>query len=813
MYKLKYYSDFKDINDNSIRTEIYIDTDNILQSEELLLSSDAVNIEYTADDLFKPLKQSTCTINVLTKNVLTDLYTGKLNEVIAKIYKNGALFWYGFLTPNIYTSEFSSDYDLLSLEFIDSVAQLGNTKFTTTGKSITSFYSIISNILDVIDKEKVINEIYLHKSLTIDGETDLLNDLFILERNFQDEGEEPESNKEVMEDIISFLGMTLIQFGNKYLILDYEALKTGNYNFVVYDRTEGTVATETLTKDLRNIKEIGVAESNASISMGDVYTKVNVIANTNQIDSIIPEFDEDLVNQNEDANKYYEKVLERNGTQYKYLVAFFKSKGNWTYTKPYRRINSDKGEEAGDIIEVDEVTLDNLYSIREGILWQKCAEYKVEDGEPSSLKWKTYLSFIDRRGSVLVYSPVELKLGLNSDSEFVGSGGYLIADIKYKLALDDPIADVGAGDWFTDEKWSNTKYGAGFDDTMFPVRLMIGDTENDMWYYNGEEWEKYTDYLKRKSEGYYNLNNSFTGVTKMTWKGAVWYKIWREEWNRYEYVTEATYNSWSGEKYTGGFADVNKVYGASNNGIIFCEESYYLEVKNPTGFWLVHKNEEGESVFYTECSLTNTVSYKMNLAESSDGVAIPLPTDKLLYGRITFEILRCNMLGTIPMYRTDTACNQCTAIHISELILKYQTSKTVQDIFNSTEYEPDTIYSNVIDNDYVTELDDIALRVNSYSPNATSYSYVLTKQGDKYIYVQDVNNLSQAENKFMEKSIVQKYVNHYSNPKFIYSNTLNNKEIKPYTIIHEDIINKNLVINAATYKLSGDSVVVTAVEM
>ena len=71
---MKYYSDFKDINDNAIRVEIY--TTDSAEPVSLLLAADAVNIEYTSDNIYKPLKQSCCTINVLTKDVLTDLYTG-----------------------------------------------------------------------------------------------------------------------------------------------------------------------------------------------------------------------------------------------------------------------------------------------------------------------------------------------------------------------------------------------------------------------------------------------------------------------------------------------------------------------------------------------------------------------------------------------------------------------------------------------------------------------------------------------------------------------------------------------------------------
>lgn len=92
MYKLKYHSSFKDINENNIKIEIYKNTTATVQAEELILSADAVSIQYESDNIFQPLKQSAASINILTSKVLDDLYTGKLNDIQIRIYKNNNLF-------------------------------------------------------------------------------------------------------------------------------------------------------------------------------------------------------------------------------------------------------------------------------------------------------------------------------------------------------------------------------------------------------------------------------------------------------------------------------------------------------------------------------------------------------------------------------------------------------------------------------------------------------------------------------------------------------------------------------------------------
>ena len=58
---------------------------------------------------------------------------------------------------------------------------------------------------------------------------------------------------------------------------------------------------------------------------------------TNSNNTIIPEWndEDDIINQNADANKYYESTRDISGKNYTLLNAFFKSKNNWDWNKPY----------------------------------------------------------------------------------------------------------------------------------------------------------------------------------------------------------------------------------------------------------------------------------------------------------------------------------------------------------------------------------------------------------------------------------------------------------------------------------------------
>ena len=67
--------------------------------------------------------------------------------------------------------------------------------------------------------------------------------------------------------------------------------------------------------------------------------------------------------------------------------------------------------------------------------------------------------------------------------------------------------------------------------------------------------------------------------------------------------------------------------------------------------------------------------------------------------------------------------------------MKYTTSDYVKDIFNDETYDEDLKFENVIDENIVNDFDDIEFRINTYNEHAGSYSYVLTKIGDEYYFV------------------------------------------------------------------------------
>ena len=794
--KLRYYSEFKSRKDKTYRIEIH--TVFATYSEELTLTDSPFTVEYESDTLYKPLKMSNSVTSILTDRILSDLYTAEGQNIEVRLYNktDDVLEWFGYMSPNLYSSDYITPLNIVEIQAIDTISVLENKKYSYINSSevyFKSFKDVIMHILDIADPGKILNKLYFQKTNRIskDVSTSLIEDIYIHERNFFDEANEPMNSRDVLEEISKYIGMTFIQYQDAYYMIDYDFIKNDELHFFVYDRISDTCESITIPSALLNVRNIGVSESVGSISLGDVYNKVSVVANMNQITNLCPELlddDKDIVNQNSDPNKYYISGKDIDGKNYTLLNSFFKSNSNWGYLIPSFSFLDIPAEGV-------EVTIDNVNDIYSGVVWQKYSEYTTEDGEPSSLSWKTCVSFLQAYN--IISASRKTLLTLKNGEYPLFKGGYFIINIAYRMSgsfLPNDIIKT------SDEVYSNTKYGAGFDNTMVPCKLYIDD-----YYYDGEVWRNQKYYTDRVNRGYYKITHN------LTYRGATWYR-YKDAFGDWRFVNKGESDSASGEKASGGFEDRNKVYAYRENGEdIFVEKWYHDECTLKDGFYLVHINKEGDKVFDDEKRLTNTVSYRFNLYDSTDGVAIKLPDDKILCGKIRFELSTPNHLGKYPMYRTDGGCHPCTAFHISDFTFKYTNNRVTYDIFNNAVDDSDVVYSNVINDNNVTEMDDIELLINSNAKNISSYSNCATKSGDKFDYLKTVYSPLHDKNVLPEQILIDKFYTHYKAPKFRYSNNLN-RGFSILSRIYENSLKREMIVDQMSIDYANESCNVSLIE-
>lgn len=751
---LAYYSDFKSRSNNHYRIEIYTKAA-AGTAKELLLSANPFTAEWEADSVYKPLKMSNAVCSILIKEILIDLYTGEAQgvEVCLRNLSTNTLEWFGYVTPNLYSSDYITPLDSVDIEAIDSIACLENIKYSYMGEKadFRSFLSIILYILDKADPRENVNKLYVHdcNRVTSASTSCIMDDLYIHERNFFDEDNEPMTCKDVLSSLVEYLGMTLIQWKDAYYIVDYDYLQSDYANFFMYLRDTSNVKLLTLPLARLNVRDIGVASSNGSISLDNVYNKVSVTANMNPIDDLSPDLfdDEDLKNQNSDPNKYYEQTIKETV----FLSAYFESKENWAVSTP--QINNN-----GNIENAGILTNISAFKLYKGAFFQKNSSYSSDSLEPSSVDWNTYLTFVRTRPPKSLH---ESFLILKKNNTVMFIDGYIIIDFSYKLSKLD-IAD------YEYDGVDDMEYTEASDATKFYCKLKIGD-----YYYDGEKWLLYSEYLNNIS--YYNQTIGFEDVS-----------------------------------------DVRKYYKKDSAGNkTYIEKMEYYKIYAQDRFLIIRKNKDRDKVYDTWYNPTNQVSYKENLSNSSDGVLIKLPNFSV-FGNFEIELEPPTLLGGMDSPNGETPDGNRVHFrfcHIKYFNVKYTNKKYVYDVFgNAINDMEDIVYSNVINDNYITESEDVELLVNSYSKGILSYSNVATKKDGKFDYLKSVYNRIAGGEYLPEQILIDKLYRHHKTPKFIYQNSLNYK-FSPFDMIKENSLDKTMAINTLGVDYANDSVDVTLIEL
>lgn len=798
--RLRYYSEFKSIKEKLYRVEIH--TTLATYSEELTLTGSPFTVEYESDTLYKPLKMSNAVLSLLTDKILSDLYTAEGQNIDVRLYNitDDVLEWFGYVTPNLYSSDYVTSFDMVDLQAVDSVSILENKKYSyinSSDKHFLNFKEIIMRILDVADPGKILDKLYFQKAnkLSKISNSSLIEEIYIHERNFFDEANEPMNCRDVLEEIAKYLGMSFIQYQDAYYMIDYDYIKSEKLSFFVYDRTSGTRGEITISSPLLNVYQIGIAESAGSISLGDVYNKVSVVANMNQITNLCPDLlndEKDVINQNSNPNKYYISDININGKEHVLLTAFFKSKENWDYAQ----YNIDHSQSPVVETKIDELTIENLDFCTNGAFVQKCHSYAKENGEPSSLDWKTYLTFLDTYYKIKGRTMIKLA----NKNYLVLKGGYFLINMTYKLSKNKLAHSVISE---SDSEYLNVKYhnqyGWKYASTLIPCRLQLGNL-----YYDGEQWRNIEEVRLKRERNYYEIVSEYGfGV----YDESAYYYI--DEYGYQRFVHKSEFDSIPSQFAKGSIflSRDNRLYYYQKyiDGkwrLVFITEDFYNECILQGRFYLLRRNKDNEQVFETEYQLTNTVSYRMNLIDSEDAIAIKLPDDEILQGDLIFEIGEPNCLANRP--QEDAKKYTCIAFHISDFMFKYTSSKDTYDLFNKSEYDADVVYSNVINDNNVTEMEDLELLVNTNAKNISSYSNCATKLGDKFDYLKAVYSPLHDKEAMPEQILIDKLYKHYSSPKFRYSNNLN-RGFSILSRIYENSLKKEMVVDQMSIDYANES--------
>lgn len=164
----------------------------------------------------------------------------------------------------------------------------------------------------------------------------------------------------------------------------------------------------------------------------------------------------------------------------------------------------------------------------------------------------------------------------------------------------------------------------------------------------------------------------------------------------------------------------------------------------------------------------NNISYTMGI--DGEGYAIPAPTGSLLTGKPTFTIYQPHRIAIA--YR-------CDAVWISNLDVIAKVQNFSEDDSNSS----DTEYGNVIDEEFVAELDNVENHICTWDNKECNYSAVAYKSGNDYYFLDGVTSAASLLSLREEQHTIYNLVTQYSTPSAILSVNLKTGTLKPFSYV------------------------------
>lgn len=864
------HGDFRDVNNVLYSVHILSDNDKtkelIIGEKGLLFSGSPISIETDIDDTFQTIIRRSATINLVTSDYIGDkLFANNSRNIKVNIYKEDLCIYAGFVEPNTFSQPFANGLEEFTINTTDALTTLqyynyGDVTLKTYLKAkkdakVKTFKDMLDQMLgDILDIDIVNGTggvIYydLSKGITKGKESTIFNDCSMSELYLLgDEADDVWTNEDVLEQMLQYLNLHIIQDGLDYYIFDWNSIKNRRTNWQNMTLRAVTLQNPSVIEMTSEMH----SSNDTNLSVADVYNQVSVKCKLeDQEDVIKSPMDSDSLSslyngkqkymteyisegEGRSANNAFFDMIHDRATTYDgcrtvdwYLQAMYNR--NWNFITPN-----------GDITDLCEFG-NNMY----------INQWKL----PKYLKDNQLIPSLFRMGSV------EKKPNItdNSPTSKIDMSSYLFISINGNG--DDTETNHSPSDQTLQNRSGMIEYignssGGVFSPTddvttnylvfsgklcLMPIQKETDKFSTLLNYDRGSYWHKTVPsdnngdgrYYTRK---WYNQTRPSDEATSYI-KGALSLHPWTKDKANHELQYNYTSNGDSTDKFSKlpvleceliignkRLIETNiDIYGNSTFKWVEIGKEPIIDGDKITTFSLGINPKIGDKIIGDEFSIQNNISYTMNL--ETEGTAIPITKDDALSGAVVFRIL-----GPINLTWNDITKRHKTWFrhtkwynntkfvlsHLENIIIKDFECKVYSDqAGNDSDEDNDLIYMSNETDKFVNKKDDTEFKFitqlssaeciqkgikNSINLNAVINTNTRTP-------LESIYNATTNETAKPEEHYINQYYLAYSKPKLIMETDLHDTDdISIQNIFHSKVLKRNFFVQSINRDLKEASV-------
>ena len=864
------HGDFRDVNNVLYSVHILSDNDKtkelIIGEKGLLFSGSPISIETDIDDTFQTIIRRSATINLVTSDYIGDkLFANNSRNIKVNIYKEDICIYAGFVEPNTFSQPFANGLEEFTINTTDALTTLqyynyGDVTLKTYLKAkkdakVKTFKDMLDQMLgDILDIDIVNGTggvIYydLSKGITKGKESTIFNDCSMSELYLLgDEADDVWTNEDVLEQMLQYLNLHIIQDGLDYYIFDWNSIKNRRTNWQNMTLRAVTLQNPSVIEMTSEMH----SSNDTNLSVADVYNQISVKCKLeDQEDVIKSPMDSDSLSslyngkqkymteyisegEGRRANNAFFDMIHDRATTYDgcrtvdwYLQAMYNR--NWNFITPN-----------GDITDLCEFG-NNMY----------INQWKL----PKYLKDNQLIPSLFRMGSV------EKKPNItnNSPTSKIDMSSYLFISINGNG--DDTETNHSPSDQTLQNRSGMIEYignssGGVFSPTddvttnylvfsgklcLMPIQKETDKFSTLLNYDRGSYWHKTVPsdnngdgrYYTRK---WYNQTSPSDEATSYI-KGALSLHPWTKDKANHELQYNYTSKGDSTDKFSKlpvleceliignkRLIETNiDIYGNSTFKWVEIGKEPIIDGDKITTFSLGINPKIGDKIIGDEFSIQNNISYTMNL--ETEGTAIPITKDDALSGAVVFRIL-----GPINLTWNDITKRHKTWFrhtkwynntkfvlsHLENIIIKDFECKVYSDqAGNDSDEDNDLIYMSNETDKFVNKKDDTEFKFitqlssaeciqkgikNSINLNAVINTNTRTP-------LESIYNATTNETAKPEEHYINQYYLAYSKPKLIMETDLHDTDdISIQNIFHSKVLKRNFFVQSINRDLKEASV-------
>lgn len=758
-----YTGQFRDITDEANLYTVKISTNTGNQIREITLGAEPfiTEMDGSSGNIYVPVKYQAATVSVISSDYMFDVYSSKAQNTKVELIKGNAVEWTGYATPNLYSQGFVEDREEFQIECIDGLSTLQYIKYKAENKQILSFAQVITKILKQCN---CYNFFYFPHStkLNLTDTDSIINKLFISEENFFDEKKDDEDDEDVawtcqdvLEEICRFLGVTCIATGAYVMFLDYDAIKKGISNYfrfsLTYTDDNAHLVRGTSLSTTKKITGNDYADSDANLSLTDTYNKVTVKDDLYTFEQISPDIwnDGKLINITTDVIPV-KNVSFRSFLYWRGLLSGTLSQGGTSFNDTYNEYLLDRGATgrkeskvffvASQYFKHPNVT-PYLYAWDGSTTPSSSTVKRIT--YPEKIGWdtlQTYYGCVIRKEFIQERGDNVEDTG-GSDDEYIKEATKDISKISYSNYLMFCVYG-GNNPYFYAGKKKDSPGNRRYDlyyryfpmfDYNIPKSAVLFGGKFAYLLIQGSIILSHNDF-DAYNKGSYNMPEKYYKSTvRAKWE----YIYCRLQWgNRY----------WNGNEWQTAACDYRL---------------YFDDIED----------KKARDIVYKDLKIRNTTSWWLGI--NGEGYAIPVPDEEVLSEQIKFTMYT-------PMQQYDDAMaedNDHDGRSYYIWLKDFKINAVLGNPYQNVDFDSDTVYTNIINDDYVNELSDISFKICTWDNKKPNFSAVAYKKDDKMYYLDKTFNtaLTDIETNLLgsedtenglrqEEHLICRLVNQYSTP-------------------------------------------------